>query len=76
MEVAWFRSLQIVREQETCPLCGLPKAICRDKKNERKFSAEAERCFATAAINRQQGTDEKEGMPDPGSLSYTVGYAG
>lgn len=68
--------MRAVRDRETCPLCGLPKKVCRDSKNEKKFTAEAERCFATAAINRQQAKDEEAKMPDPGSLSYSVSLGG
>lgn len=67
-----MRALDEARQALTCPLCGLPKSICRDSKNERKFTAEAERCFALAAIHRQQSKDEDAKMPDPGSLHYSV----
>lgn len=37
-------------EAQRCRLCGLPKEICRDKANQFRFLAEAERCHATYAI--------------------------
>ena len=33
-----------------CRMCGLPKAVCRDRANQFRFEAEAERCHATYAI--------------------------
>lgn len=46
---------------EKCPLCGLPKSVCRDVRNQTRFQPEHERCHATAAIGRAQsvqGGDE------------------
>jgi hypothetical protein len=46
---------------EKCPLCGLPREVCRDPANQFRFVAEAEQCHASAAIAAaqvQQGTDE------------------
>lgn len=67
-----MKALDTVRTTETCKLCGLPKKICRDSKNEARFKAEADRCFALKAIHAQQRRDEAEKMPDPQSLAYTV----
>jgi hypothetical protein len=46
---------------EKCPLCGLPKSICRDPANQLRFKASYERCHATNAIAQAQsvqGGDE------------------
>lgn len=39
---------------EKCPLCGLPKSVCRDAGNQFRFRASAERCHATNALAQAQ----------------------
>lgn len=50
-------ALHEVEQQEAaerCPLCGLPKAVCRAKDNQFRFKAEFERCHATNALLQAQ----------------------
>lgn len=68
-------ALEVYRTETTCHLCGLPKSICRDSKNERAFDAGYERCFASASIMRLQRevTDGESGDKYPNSLAWDVG---
>lgn len=47
-------------ERDTCPLCGMPKAWCRDVENGRaRFDVAEEMCWATRRIAIRQEADEK-----------------
>jgi hypothetical protein len=45
---------EAAEQADRCPLCGLPKRVCRDIANQNRFKAEPERCHATNAIARAQ----------------------
>lgn len=47
------------REKHLCPLCGWPKSICQDGRNEGRFVAEGYRCYVTTAIRAAQDAARK-----------------
>lgn len=60
-------ALEDVRQQEkadSCHICGLPKAICREKATERDVQVDVDRChIATAvAMKREELSQESSGV--------------
>lgn len=53
-ERAWMLALSEWREKHLCPLCGWPKSICQDPRNEGRFIAEGTRCYVTTAMRHAQ----------------------
>lgn len=72
-ERQWMQALAHHREETLCPLCGLPKTICRAKTTDGAVSVEFERCHVTAALAAKQRevSDSEERYPE--SLLYSAG---
>lgn len=66
-------ALQYCRTESTCPLCGLPKAVCRSYETDGKVLVEFERCHVAAALARKQKANSDAKMEFPESLAYTAG---
>lgn len=50
-EQAWALALASYEEDETCPVCGGPKAICQAPENDGRFQVPPPtRCFVATAI--------------------------
>lgn len=49
-----LHQLEAQEAADRCPLCGLPKLVCRAPENQYGFEPEAERCHATWAILQRQ----------------------
>ena len=71
LEREWKRALHAYRAEHVCPLCGLPKTVCRAKENEGRFKAESERCHLSMALARRKHVDIEAGMEHPESLAYS-----
>jgi hypothetical protein len=69
-ERAWMLARQAYRREKLCPLCGMPKEVCRAMATEGKVSIEFERCHVTAELARKQSAHRKEGILLPESLAY------
>lgn len=72
LEREWMKALEHYREAITCPLCGLPKSICRAPETEDQVGASSERCHVTAALLRRKKADTDDDMPFPESLAYSI----
>ena len=48
-------------ESDKCHLCGLPRAVCRDRATEKLIEVDAERCHVATAVAR-----EREKFTNPG----------
>lgn len=45
-------------ERDTCPSCGMPKAWCRDPKNQFAFDVHEERCWASYRLAQHKSGDK------------------
>lgn len=73
IERQWMEGRQYYYDVILCPLCGLPKEVCRAYETDGFVSVEAERCHVTAAIARKQRANQKdETVEVPESLTYTA----
>lgn len=73
LERSIMLALDEYRTEITCSVCGLPKSVCRDSKNEGKFDAGFERCFASTAVMKEQdAVGGENGVAFPQSLAWDV----
>lgn len=71
-EREWFHALKDYRESLLCPLCGMPKTVCRARERDGAVSVESERCHVTAAMARRKRADQQAEMDLPESLAYSA----
>jgi hypothetical protein len=71
-ERAWMLARKAYRRERLCPLCGMPKEVCRSMNTEGKVSIEFERCHVTAEMARKQTAHRKDGISIPESLAYSA----
>jgi hypothetical protein len=71
-ERAWMLARGAYRRERLCPLCGMPKEVCRAMAAEGRVSVEFERCHVTAELARKQRAHQKDGILIPESLAYTA----
>lgn len=57
-------------EADRCPLCGLPKEICRAKGMERDVSVAVERCHVATAVARERDKQESDGLPHMSGIEW------
>lgn len=74
LEREWQRALAAYRAEHLCPLCGLPKVVCRDQANESRFKADSERCHMSSALARRKRIDQEAKLDLPESLAYSGQY--
>lgn len=61
-----------MEERDTCQMCGLPKAWCRDNSTGReRFDVATDFCWATYRLALRQEKDQKEGK-HPSTTRATV----
>lgn len=71
-EREWMHALDEWKRENICSKCGLPKAVCRNAKNERAFDPYFEKCFVTAAIVGRQRDVYRDGQDDQPSHEWGV----
>ena len=49
----------IAEEEETCPLCGHPISVCRDRKTAGTWTVVQETCFPSQVAEVQQENNSK-----------------
>lgn len=64
---------QHYRDVILCPLCGLPKEVCRAYDTDGNVEVTHERCHVMAAVARKQRLHQKdETVEVPESLAYSI----
>lgn len=76
VELAWMSALEAHEADVLCPLCGIPKEICRAYDTDGNVDIEFERCHVTAALGRKQRANHDSKMEIPESLAYSVSIKG
>lgn len=58
------------RAAQQCPLCGLPKTVCRAMETDGMVGVTTERCHVSTAIARARKASEQAEMQYPEGLAY------
>lgn len=77
-EVGWFKALQEWRDEDVCPSCGWPKAICQDPRlSVGGVTIPAPtRCHITTAMAAAQTAYEKAPGANPHGLLWRAEVKG
>lgn len=62
-DTAWALALA-EEEADTCPVCGYPKAWCRDPANQFAFEPHEEECFVSKRLAQHQSSEAWKSKQD------------
>jgi hypothetical protein len=69
----WFVALAEER-RDTCPACGLLKAVCRDKARQFDFVVVEDQCNATRALADHQEAKKDRNVSQQRSMQVSIAF--